>query len=116
MITHGWIYVGPYHKFGDLPHFPYIGGAQAVTGMLRRSEALQLAHLWMRIGYNSPNCGSCWQLTYKDNTINILAVDYAASGFNIAEEAMNALTDGQAVELGHVEVYYKEVSPSVCGL
>ena len=52
----------------------------------------------------------------EEQRINILAVDYAASGFNIAEKAMNALTDGQAVELGHVEVYYKEVSPSVCGL
>jgi hypothetical protein len=38
--------------FGSLPSFPYIGGAQAVTG------------------WNSPQCGSCWALTYQGKTIN----------------------------------------------
>jgi len=38
--------------FNSLPSFPFIGGAQAVTG------------------WNSPNCGSCWALTYKGKTIN----------------------------------------------
>ena len=38
MLINDWTYTGPYLNFGDLPNFPYIGGAQAVSGMLRRSE------------------------------------------------------------------------------
>lgn len=58
-----------YKTFGSLPKFPYIGGAAAVTG------------------WNSPNCGSCWILTYtntkgKTKSINLLAVDVAHDGFN----------------------------------
>ncbi|RPD61070.1 Cerato-platanin-domain-containing protein [Lentinus tigrinus ALCF2SS1-7] len=87
-----------YKTFGQLPNFPFIGGAQAVTG------------------WNSPKCGSCWQLTYKGRTVNILAVDYAQSGFNIGLKAMNKLTNGQAEELGNVQVVAKEVAPSVCGM
>ena len=68
------------------------------------------------IGWNSPNCGSCWQLTYNKTTINVLAIDHAGSGFNIAKEAMNKLTDGQADELGVVQVAYSQVDGSVCGL
>ena len=37
--------------FDSLPNFPYIGGAPAVAG------------------WNSPNCGTCWALTYKGKTI-----------------------------------------------
>ncbi|KAI1782981.1 cerato-platanin-like secreted protein [Ganoderma leucocontextum] len=87
-----------FKTFGDLPDFPYIGGAQAVAG------------------FNSPNCGSCWQLTYKNTTINVLAIDHAGSGFNIAKAAMDTLTDGQAVQVGVVQATSKEVAPSVCGL
>jgi Cerato-platanin len=39
--------------FDSLPHFPNIGGASAVTG------------------FNSPGCGTCWALTYKNLTINV---------------------------------------------
>ncbi|KAG6871360.1 hypothetical protein C0992_011155, partial [Termitomyces sp. T32_za158] len=34
--------------FGSLPHFAHIGGAAAVEG------------------WNSANCGSCWNLTYTN--------------------------------------------------
>ena len=100
---------GPYgleprfSTFGSLPNFPYIGGAQAVAG------------------WGSPNCGTCWQLTYTNpsgiaKSINVLAIDHAASGFNIAEAAMNDLTDGQAVFLGRVNAESTQVAASVCGL
>ncbi|KZT11128.1 Cerato-platanin [Laetiporus sulphureus 93-53] len=87
-----------YTTFGSLPDFPYIGGAQAVTG------------------WDSPNCGTCWQLTYDGNTINVLAIDVALNGFNIAEEAMNALTDNQAGFLGRITATATQVDASVCGL
>ncbi|KAF4449178.1 putative SnodProt1 precursor [Fusarium austroafricanum] len=83
---------------GQIPKFPYIGGAQAVAG------------------WNSPNCGTCWKLTYKGKSINVLAIDHAASGFNISPTAMNALTNGQAIKLGRVDATAVQVPVSNCGL
>ncbi|RPD61071.1 Cerato-platanin-domain-containing protein [Lentinus tigrinus ALCF2SS1-7] len=94
---HGLEHLG-YKTFGDLPNFPFIGGAQAVKA------------------WNSPKCGSCWELTYKGRTIHILAVDTAGHGFNIGLKAMNKLTNGQAVDLGKVEVVANEVSRHLCGM
>ncbi|KAJ7890482.1 snodprot1 [Mycena olivaceomarginata] len=87
--------------FGSLPKFPFIGGVGAVEG------------------WDSANCGTCWQLTYAatKKTINVLAVDHAAPGtFNIALQAMDVLTNNRSVELGRVPVTSKQVAASVCGL
>ncbi|KAF6843586.1 Protein SnodProt1 [Colletotrichum musicola] len=83
---------------GQVARFPYIGGADAVAG------------------WNSPNCGTCWQLTYNGKSINVLAIDHAGSGFNIALGAMNDLTNGQANQLGRVEAQATQVALSACGL
>jgi hypothetical protein len=87
-----------YTTFGSLPKFPYIGGAAAVGG------------------WNSASCGTCWALTYKGRTVNVLAIDHANSGFNIGLNAMNALTNNQATQLGRIDVTAKQVAASVCGL
>ncbi|KAI0317459.1 Cerato-platanin [Amylostereum chailletii] len=87
-----------FHKFGDLPPFPFIGGASAIAG------------------WGSTNCGSCWTLTYKGKTITVLAVDHTDDGFNLSQEAMDALTGGQAVSLGKVDATAKKVAASKCGL
>jgi hypothetical protein len=92
-----------YPTFGDLPKFPYIGGAAAIKA------------------WNSPNCGTCWKLTYtndkkKSKSINVLAVDVADDGFNISLEAMNALTNNLATELGRIDVKSEQVAASKCGL
>ncbi|PCH42512.1 Cerato-platanin [Wolfiporia cocos MD-104 SS10] len=88
-----------YTNFSSLPNFPYIGGAFAVAG------------------WNSPNCGSCWQLTNGETSVNILAIDTAPEGFNIALEVMNQLSpDGEGVHQGYVYVNATEVEPSVCGM
>ncbi|KAG6893720.1 hypothetical protein C0995_016265, partial [Termitomyces sp. Mi166 len=84
LITRGFT------TFGSLPKFPHIGGAAAVGG------------------WNSANCGTCWDLTYTDSqgvsrTISVLAVDHADSGFNLALGAMNELTNNQATFLGRVD-------------
>ena len=73
-----------FKTFGDLPGFPNIGGIPAITG------------------WNSPSCGTCWNLTYMDNTIMVLGVDTGGSGFNIALGAMQSLTGGNAIDLGVV--------------
>ncbi|PNY29933.1 Protein SnodProt1 [Tolypocladium capitatum] len=85
-------------KQGEIPKFPYIGGAEAVAG------------------WNSPNCGTCWKLDYDGKTINVLAIDHAAAGFNIALNAMNALTNGQAIQLGRVDAVATQIDAASCGM
>lgn len=91
-----------YPTFGSLPTFPLIGGAPTIGG------------------WNSPACGTCYQLHFEsgkiNETINILAIDVASGGFNIGLTAMNRLTDNQAESLGVVTATYVEVDKSVCGI
>ncbi|RYP77842.1 hypothetical protein DL771_000939 [Monosporascus sp. 5C6A] len=83
---------------GQIPRFPNIGAAAAVGG------------------WNSPNCGTCWRLSYGGRSVNVLAVDHAGAGFNIGLSAMNRLTGGQAVQLGRVEASATQVAARECGL
>ena len=92
-----------FSTFGSLPGFAKIGGGPAV------------------LGYNSPNCGSCWELTWTNaqgvpKSIDILLIDVASPNFNIAKAAMNELTDNQAESLGRVDVSAVQVPSSKCGL
>ncbi|KAF7561293.1 hypothetical protein G7046_g2859 [Stylonectria norvegica] len=83
---------------GDIPKFPYIGGAVAVAG------------------WNSPSCGSCWKLSWKGKTINVLAIDHADAGFNIGLDALNKLTNGQAAALGRIDATATQIAVKNCGL
>ncbi|RFU33782.1 hypothetical protein B7463_g2544, partial [Scytalidium lignicola] len=87
-----------YSTQGSLPSFPNIGGASTVAG------------------WNDPNCGSCYSLTYNGKSINVLAVDHAVAGFNIGLTAMNTLTGGQATQLGRIDADWAQVDASACGL
>ncbi|KAG5349491.1 hypothetical protein C0989_003473 [Termitomyces sp. Mn162] len=89
---------------GSLPGFPSVGGTDNVAG------------------WNSPQCGTCWKLTYTDGkgvtrSINVLAVDHADAGWNIATQAMDMLTDGLAVQIGRINnATEQQVDKSQCGL
>ena len=85
--------------FSSLPTFPNIGGAPEVTG------------------FDSPNCGTCWNLTFTPTgqTITVTAIDVATAGVNIALEAMNTLTGGRAVDLGRVNATVVEVDKTLRG-
>ncbi|KAI9430211.1 Cerato-platanin [Lactarius psammicola] len=87
-----------YTTFGSLPSFPNIGAAQAVAG------------------WNSPACGSCWQVSYKGKSLYITAIDVAGDGFNLSLEAMNTLTNGHAEELGVIDAQATQVDSWHCGL
>lgn len=95
-----------YTTFNSLPTFPYIGGAPQIAS------------------WNSPYCGTCWQLTYTDaqgysQSLNITAVDTgdgSLEGFNISQEGMDYLTDNQAVSLGRAPVTAVKIPLSACGL
>lgn len=99
--TNGLITQG-YSNFESLPNFPLIGGAPTVEG------------------WNSPNCGKCYQLHYQNGkvnkTINVLAVDSAVGSFNLGLQALNQLTGGNAQQLGRVDATYTEVEASECGI
>ncbi|KAI6039311.1 Cerato-platanin [Pisolithus marmoratus] len=90
-----------YDTLGQLPKFPFVGGIPGLA-------------------WNSPDCGSCWQLSYKEangntRTILITAVD-GAGLFNLSLEAMNALTGGIAEAKGTVTATATKVAPSLCGM
>ncbi|KAG6896959.1 hypothetical protein C0992_005020 [Termitomyces sp. T32_za158] len=92
-----------FSTLGSLPKFPFVGGTDNVSG------------------WNSPQCGTCWKLTHTDGkgvtrSINVLAVDRASAGWNVATQAMNALTGGQAVKLGRTNVSQVKVDKSQCGM
>ena len=86
-----------YPTFGSLPTFPYIAGIPQIAG------------------WNSESCGTCWKLTYNGTSINVIGIDHA-DGENLSLEAMNKLTQGQAVKLGRIQSYVEQVDNSVCGL
>jgi hypothetical protein len=66
--------------------------------------------------FNSPNCGTCWKLTFNGTSINVAAIDHAAAGtFNIALSAMNKLTNNQAQFLGRVNAQAQQVNATACG-
>jgi hypothetical protein len=92
MLTKG------YTTFGSLPSFPNIGSAQAVAG------------------WNSPACGSCWQISYGGKLIYFTAIDHADNGFVTSSKAMNTLTKQQAQNLGVIDANATQVSGSSCGL
>ena len=92
MLTKG------YTTFDSLPSFPNIGATQAI------------------VGWNSPACGSCWQISYGKKTIYFTAIDHTNNGFVASSEAMNGLTNGQAQSLGVIDANTTQVAESFCGL
>ncbi|KAL5003565.1 Cerato-platanin-domain-containing protein [Aspergillus recurvatus] len=97
LITEG------YTTFGSLPTFARIGGAPTIAS------------------WGSPNCGSCYQLSYTSatgatNSIIVTAVDTAPGGFNVGQQAMNQLTGGRAAEVGRVDITWTQVGREQCGL
>ena len=93
--TNGLLTQG-YTTLGSLPNFPCIGGVYTVTG------------------WGSPACGTCYEVTYNEATIYVVAVDVAFEELNLSQKAMDALTGGQAVKLGVVDVTSVLVDGAAC--
>jgi hypothetical protein len=85
-----------FSTFESLPSFPFIGAAFNVEN------------------WNSPECGSCWELTFESNTIYLTAIDTISSGFDMSLTAMNVLTNGQAQQLDSINVQATQVAESFC--
>ncbi|SRR6266436_1106768 len=76
-----------YPTFGDVPGFPYIGGADFIE-------------------WNSTECGSCWRLVNKANnaTIFLTFIDNDNEGLNIGLTAYRTLAGGWFGEVEEVEI------------
>ncbi|KAL1747876.1 Cerato-platanin [Schizophyllum fasciatum] len=91
-----------YTTFGSLPEFPHIGAMAGAS-------------------HGTAQCGTCHKVSWTDEfgttrSIHVLAVDYATSGFNIAQSALDELTGGRAVEKGTINANVKQVNVKHCGL
>jgi len=92
-----------YQKFSDVPSFPFVGGAPNIPG------------------WNSPACGTCWNLTYTNasgiaKTVQFTAIDAGGSDFVTGKGALDQLTNGRAEELGIAPVTATAVAASLCRL
>ncbi|KAI9712348.1 MAG: hypothetical protein M1820_001561 [Bogoriella megaspora] len=87
-----------YSVQSNIPNFPYIGGWNGIAG------------------WNSASCGQCLSVTYNGKTIYVTAVDHNDQGVNLSQQAMNDLTNGQAVQLGRVNANVQTVDFSRCKL
>lgn len=86
-----------YSTIGALPTFPNVGGAPTIEG------------------WNSVNCGACYGITYNGKTIYVIGVDKSIGRFVLSQEALDTLTGGQAVGLGHVSATYAPAPQQSCG-
>lgn len=106
---------------GQVPRFPYIGGAEAVAGWNSPNVSLACSlfsfmSFFSCLTFFPPGqCGTCWRLSWNGRTIHVLAVDHSV-GFNIALAALNDLTNGQAVNLGRIDAQAAQVDVGNCGL
>ncbi|KAI9662526.1 MAG: hypothetical protein M1821_008693 [Bathelium mastoideum] len=87
-----------YQTQSAVPSFPYVGGWQNIAG------------------WNSASCGQCLSVAYNGKTIYVTAIDHVAEGVNLSEEAMNDLTNGNAVQFGRVDATVTPVDFSNCKL
>jgi len=92
-----------YKKLGDIPRFPNVAAVPTVAG------------------WNSPNCGKCFSITYTvtGKTIYVVGVDTSRSSgdFVLSKAALNTLTGGLADQLGRVPVTWSQLaSGAKCGM
>ncbi|KAK7037547.1 hypothetical protein VNI00_011039 [Paramarasmius palmivorus] len=91
-----------FQTFGDIPTFPFVGGAPTIPG------------------WNSPNCGTCFALTFANSTgthtIHFTAIDAGGADFVTGQNALNLLTNGQAAQVGVINVNATVVNATECGL
>ena len=95
-ISHQSSFVG-YYTLSDIPCYPYVAGFQNVT-------------------WGSDLCGTCWELTFRGKSVDVLVVDYTVVGFSLGPTAYQALTNQTGQPLGNVEATYEQVDDGLCGL
>jgi hypothetical protein len=86
-----------YKTFGSVPSYPFIGGAYDISGP------------------SSPNCGSCWVITYPATGVSIQMTSIGISdvGFDLTAQAFADLTNGD-LTVQEIDVVANKLSDSPC--
>ena len=99
LITYG------YNTFGQIPTYPMIGGAPQIQG------------------WNSPNCGTCWNLTYTDphggsSSVTFTAINLSGDPgrYTISFAGMDELTNGNALTLDGASISATQLPESACAI
>ena len=95
------LYTKGKQTLSQVPGFPLVGAAPTIAG------------------WNSPNCGKCFKVTWGSKTIYITGVDTSRStgNFVLSKYALNQLTGGLADQLGRVSVTWSQVANRAgCGV
>lgn len=85
-----------YNTLGQLPDFPFVGASPTIPG------------------WNSPNCGACYNITYNTVSLYVMGIDSSTSAFVLSQAALDRLTGGQAVALGQITASYDSVDSTHC--
>ncbi|KAI9353007.1 Cerato-platanin [Zopfochytrium polystomum] len=114
-VSYNPMYSNTQLGIGGLTCAPYLsqfgttlGSVPVKPGVFYAASA-NLAGLW-----NSPNCGSCYSLSYNGKTVYVVAIDACGDGFLVSTEGLDALTGGKAVELGGVTADAQPVDKTNC--
>ncbi|KAF8437511.1 Cerato-platanin-domain-containing protein [Boletus edulis BED1] len=104
--TGGYGLIGSgYNTFGDLLTYPAVGGIPMIDG------------------WNSPNCGTCWLLTYTHANGNVVSTLFTAinvgdqnpDGFTISQATMNYLTNENAGAFDGATIGVIQMMAADCG-
>ncbi|KAN0073794.1 Cerato-platanin [Tylopilus felleus] len=93
-----------YNTFGDLPSYPFIGGAPQIES------------------WDSLNCGTCWELTYTDRygdstSANFTAINSSDPGcFTLSFAGTDILTNGNGERLDGASITAVQVPATWCGM
>jgi hypothetical protein len=113
--TNGLITKYGWQNQGAVAGFPRIGGYSGIAGWNSAQVSNELSSSAIQ-PLTTFKCGTCYGVTYNGKTVYVLAVDHAGDGFNLAKQAMDELTNGQAAALGRIDANYAQVAVSNCGL
>lgn len=117
-----------YHMYSPNTPVSSVACSDGANGLITKYGFYDLTSLYPYVGaasfatWNSPECGTCWQLTDLNTkkSIKITIVDECGSQtgynslFDISPDAFNELGGTQAVNNGHLIASYTQLSSSHC--
>ena len=113
-----------YHQYTSNYPLSSCACSDGANGLITKTKQSTVAKWFPNVAaasfatWNSPNCGGCYQLTYKGKSVKVTVIDQcAAQGgynahFDVAPGAFSALAG--SLTAGHIEVTYSKVSSNPC--
>lgn len=93
-----WASKNNFKTLSDVPGFPFVGGADVVNGT------------------NTAQCGDCYTINdlQTGEAVSVTVVDAAGAGFVVSLEALNNVTNGEAMELGSIAADVQQAPNGKC--